>query len=149
MLKITLLITLLLKCRLVMLLLSTVIWLMCLWETMQRLTWHQRSCRASLWVMKLIKITWTWTIWQYSWRISIAEVWSFITKSAELWNLVNLFLSANMNCAVMKGKDLATAVTEFDTAVHNYFKENFFNCEKLYRSGLVNWTSQSHDQKPY
>ena len=48
----------------------------------------------------------------------------------------------------MKGKDLDTAVTEFNTAVYNYFKENFWNCEKLYRSGLVDWTFQSHNQKP-
>ena len=48
----------------------------------------------------------------------------------------------------MKGKDLDTAVTEFNTAVYNYFKENFLDCEKLYRSGLVNSTFQSHDQKP-
>ena len=48
----------------------------------------------------------------------------------------------------MKGKDLDTAVTEFNTAVYNYFKEKFLDCEKLYRSGLVNSTFQSHDQKP-
>ena len=46
-----------------------------------------------------------------------------------------------MNCAVMKGKDLDTAVTEFDIAVYNYFKENFFNCEKLI--GLLKATIKS------
>ena len=48
----------------------------------------------------------------------------------------------------MKGKYLDTAVTEFNTAVYNYFNKNFLNCEKLYRSELVNWTFQSPDQKP-
>ena len=33
----------------------------------------------------------------------------------------------------MKGKDLDTAVTEFNTTVYNYFIDNFLNCGKLYR----------------
>ena len=37
----------------------------------------------------------------------------------------------------MKGKDLDTAVTEFNTTVYNYFIDNFLNCGKLYRPGLV------------
>ena len=39
----------------------------------------------------------------------------------------------------MKGKDLDKAVTEFNTTVYNYFKDNFLNCGKLYRPGLVTW----------
>ena len=37
----------------------------------------------------------------------------------------------------MKGKDLDTAVTEFNTTVYNYLIDNFLNCGKLYRPGLV------------
>ena len=37
----------------------------------------------------------------------------------------------------MKGKDLDTAVTEFNTKVYNYFIDNSLNCGKLYRPGLV------------
>ena len=39
----------------------------------------------------------------------------------------------------MKDKDLDKAVTEFNTQVYNYFKDNFLNCGKLYRPGLVTW----------